>query len=26
MEQDVQFCAGVDKYDLVPTYSGRLIT
>jgi 2-phosphosulfolactate phosphatase len=26
MEQDVQFCAGVDKYDLVPTYSDRLIT
>ena len=26
MEQDVQFCAGADKYDLVPTYSGRLIT
>jgi phosphosulfolactate phosphohydrolase-like enzyme len=26
MEQDVQFCAAVDKYDLVPTYTDRLIT
>ena len=26
LEQDVQFCADADKYDLVPTYSDRLIT
>lgn len=26
LEQDVQFCAAVDRYDLVPAYADRLIT